>query len=197
MDENQVNAANTGVANGGNPSQEGATQTNPSANSDENQKVSLTQKELDAKFQERAERAAKSEREKIFAKYGIQSEKELDDLVTEGKKSPEYKKSLESYAADKEKLALTLNGIDPSMEEEVKFYFKGKGIELTSENLQKEMENGKHAHWSKQTPAAPQTTPQQSGVVITNLGSKAQEADAYEEQKRKFYAYAGMTPRKK
>ena len=205
MEEEQGKQSGTATDIGGTQPQEGQAQQ-PSASGAESQAKTYTEEQLNAMFQDRVNRAKKSTEAEILKAYGVGSREELDSLVSEGKKSPEYKKALEAQAQGKEQLAFALNGIDPEMEDDIRFFFKGKGLELNDANLKAELENGKHRHWKKEgnvaQPSPKQDTAQaqtatKSGVTLSPVGAVPQSQDpAYNERRNKFLTAAGVKIKK-
>ena len=166
-----------------------------------------TQDQLDAMFKERAERATRSTLQGIFDAYGVKTREELDALVAEGKKAPEYQEALKQSAKGQVNAAFAVAGIPDSMREEVEYYFKGRGLEITEQSLKEEL--GKHPHWKPaqaEAPTNPQPQPQaqpsptqgaaqqpRQGVTVTAIGSVPQDKDAeYLARRDKFLAAAGV-----
>lgn len=144
---------------------------------------SFNQQQVDEMIKARLERRKNS----LFRRYGVQSSKELDDLVG---KSQAYDVMKERYANIKEentqlkeRIAFMSNEISPEREDDVKAYFKGKGIDFSDENLAKELET--HPEWLKviEKDATPKTTIKTLGVEHKDV--KVEETEA-EKQKRIF-----------
>lgn len=205
MNEEQENKSGTATDIGGTQPNQGEQGQSQDTKVEGSQAKSYTDEQLNAMFKDRVDRAKKSTEAEILKAYGVGSREELDSLVSAGKKEPEYKSALEKSAQGKEQVAFVLNGIDPEMEEDIRFFFKGKGVELTTETLKAELEGGKHRHWKKQEQAqispkqdtAQPAQPQKQGVTITEIGSSKQNQDAeYAERREKFLAAAGVKIKK-
>lgn len=131
----------------------------------------FTQSQVD----EIAGKIRKETREKVtksfFDRYGVNSEEELDDLFGDAQRyttvqdmfDTERKAWTEAdtarnaeLASLKESVALLESGIDRNRYEDAKFILKGKGLEVTVENIEQELAT--HPEW-KSTPSGPSTEP--------------------------------------
>lgn len=87
----------------------------------------------------------------IYSKYGVSSKEELDKIVGLGKKYNDLSTELETTKKDlqsiNEKVLISDLGLDNEKVNDIKFYFKGKGIDFNEDNLKKELEN--HQEWKK------------------------------------------------
>lgn len=98
----------------------------------------------------------------IYDRYGVNSEEELDDLIGNAQRYDSLKEQFDSERADwkqsssdreheladvKEKVALLESGIDKDRYEDAKFILKGKGLDVTLENIQSELTT--HPEWRK------------------------------------------------
>lgn len=93
---------------------------------------------------------------RIYEKFGIEKEEDIEAIVNNSK---EYKASLETLnrvpelekelSQAKEQLMFIEKNIDPQRYEDVKTFFKGKELELTTENLLQELET--HPEWLSKT----------------------------------------------
>lgn len=120
----------------------------------------FTQSQVD----EIAGKIRKETREKVtrsfLDRYGVNSEDELDDLFGDAQRYTTVqdmydadKKSWEEASAArdaelmsvKERVALLESGIDKNRYEDAKFILKGKGLEITVENIQQELAT--HPEW--------------------------------------------------
>lgn len=123
---------------------------------------SFSQSQVD----EIAGRARKEGRDKavkyFFSRYGVNSEEELDDLFSDAQRFltarddfDERTKHWEEMDATrnaelqevKEKVALLESGIDKDRYEDAKLILKGKGLDITTDNIFNEM--GTHPEWKK------------------------------------------------
>ena len=120
----------------------------------------FTQSQVD----EIAGKIRKETREKVtktfFERYGVNSEEELDDLFGDAQRYTtardmfDEEKKMWSEADEarnaelaslKESVALLESGIDRNRYEDAKFILKGKGLEVTVENIEKELST--HPEW--------------------------------------------------
>ena len=127
----------------------------------------FTQSQVD----EIAGKIRKETREKVtrsfLDRYGVNSEEELDDLFGDAQRyttvqdmyDSEKKTWEETNAARdaelmsvKERVALLESGIDKNRYEDAKLILKGKGLEVTVENIQQELAT--HPEWKTEAPAA-------------------------------------------
>ena len=102
----------------------------------------FTQEEVNEIVRERLERKAKA----IYSKYGVEDETGFDDVFAKAQAYAEMKERYDSIGAEleaarneiasyKEKAILSTNGILEDKADDVRTYFKGKGIELSDEAL--------------------------------------------------------------
>lgn len=154
------------------------TQTNP-----DKETKSFTQEMVDEIVRNRLER----DRQSTFKRYGVENREGLDELIG---KSQSYDIMKERYEAIKtengtlrEKMAFITNNINPAREEDVRAYFKGKGIEFNETNLVNELVT--HPEWLnvKQTDNSPKTTITALGVEHNPMPKHESEE---ERQKRIF-----------
>ena len=121
----------------------------------------------------------------IYDRYGVNSEEELDDLIGNAQR---YDSLKEAYDADKlefkhsreaadnelrdikEKVALLESGIDKDRYDDAKFILKGKGLDVTIENIQNELAT--HPEWRKIEKA--EEKPADQNFVKTSEGSVGQ-----------------------
>ena len=132
----------------------------------------FTQSQVD----EIAGKIRKETREKVtrsfFDRYGVNSEEELDDLFGDAQRyttvqdmyDAEKKTWTEADAARnaelaslKESVALLESGIDRNRYEDAKFILKGKGLEVTVENIEKELAT--HPEWKATNDIGPVANP--------------------------------------
>ena len=102
----------------------------------------------------------------IYDRYGVKDENELDELIGNAQR---YDTLKEQYDNDKlswkqqndasaseltdvkERIALLESGIDKERFEDAKFILKGKGLEVSLDNIQKELAT--HPEWQKKVEA--------------------------------------------
>lgn len=99
---------------------------------------------------------------KVYSRYGVNSEEELDDLFGNAQRydtlreeydtdSKNYKKELDdkskAFQELSEQVALLRSGIDENRFEDATFILRGKGLEVNLENIQNELAT--HPEWKK------------------------------------------------
>lgn len=107
----------------------------------------FTQEQVNKIMRSRLER----DRLSLFGRYGVKDRDGLDDLIG---KAQSYDVMKERYGASKariaeleERLAFVDNGINPDREDDIRAYFKGKGIGFSGEALARELST--HPEWRK------------------------------------------------
>ena len=170
MEENQVTPVATEQ-----PAAEGATQAvqeeeqatateepkwEEPAKAEETPKT-FTQDEVNAIVKERLER----QESKFLERLGIEAKEREGNLLSENR-------------ALRESIALIKNSVDPNREDDVRTYFKGKGIDLTEEALKEAMET--HPEWRSRKEA--QTTIR----ALTPQKDQPKTEDDWEYTKRLF-----------
>ena len=108
----------------------------------------------------------------IYDRYGVKNEDELDSLVANAQRYDTQKEmydtekaNWESERSDKDKrlsemseqIALMQSQIDPERYEDAKLILKGKGLEVSLENIEAELAT--HPEWKKEEPVAPAPAP--------------------------------------
>ena len=145
----------------------------------------FTQEQVNDKIRARLER----DRAALLKRYGVNDRDELDGLIG---RAQSYEVMKERYEALKtanseleEKLAFLSNGINPDREDDIRAYFKGKGIEFNGEALASALET--HPEWRKvvETDSAPKTT-------ITRLGTDHRENNTPESEAEKIKRIFGV-----
>lgn len=113
-------------------------------------------------------------------KYGYATEDELDSIVEKGKKYDELKTLSEELLKDRESLYFLKARIKDEKIDDVKTYFKGKGLDLTLEQLIELTKT--HPEWLK---------PEVKGNTLKTLGfnnqNKTIRQNAEESFKEKLY----------
>ena len=129
----------------------------------EKQSRNFTQEQVNEIVRERLERANNS----LFTRYGVENRDGLDSLI---QKANAYQMMDESFNALekerdglKEELTFMKNNINPDRYDDIRAYFKGKGLNFDQNNLTSELTT--HQEWLMQTPK--QTTIETIG---TNTG---------------------------
>ena len=143
----------------------------------------FTQEQVNKIMRSRLER----DRLSFLNRYGVKDRDGLDSLIG---KAQSYEIMKERYNAQKtkiaeleERLAFMSNGINPDREDDIRAYFKGKGIDFNEESLVNELET--HPEWRKIVEAdeTPKTTIKVLGVE--HRDRNIPETDA-EKQRRIF-----------
>ena len=143
---------------------------------------SFTQEQVNEIIKERLDRANNS----LYKRYGVETKDGLDDLI---KKANAYSQMDEAFSSLeqernelREKLLFMENNINPDRYEDIRAYFKGKGLNFDSSNLANEITT--HQEWLKQIPK--QTT-------ISSVGTNAgQVANTEESEKEIASRYFGL-----
>ena len=146
MEENQVNSVVTEQSTGsGNP-----VQTSPSGVPENNNGTSVmqpdrtfTRDEVTKILKRRLDRYQNS----VYSKYGVKDSAELDSLFDKAKSYDDIIKSRDEAL---EKVAFLGNNINPDKYDDIRTYFKGKGLQFTEDELKRQLES--HPEWIKQAP---------------------------------------------
>lgn len=144
---------------------------------------SFTQEMVDEIVRNRLER----DRKATFKRYGVEDRDGLDALIGKSQAydvmKERYEKIKGENASLQEKMAFITNNINPAREDDVRAYFKGKGIEFNETNLVNELVT--HPEWLnvKEVNEAPQTTIKTLGVEHAPITHHESEE---ERQKRIF-----------
>ena len=97
----------------------------------------------------------------VFNKYGVKNAQELDSLFEKAKGYDDVIKSRDELT---EKVAFMSNNINPDKYDDIRTYFKGKGLQFTEDALKSQLES--HPEWlNKSVASKPKTT-------ITTLGTE-------------------------
>ena len=134
----------------------------------------------------------------IYGRYGVKNEEELDALVANAQR---YDTQKEMYDADKaswetersetdkkltdmsETIALMQSGVDADRYEDVKLILKGKGLDVSLENIASELET--HPEWKKaEEVKEPEPEPEKPAPVtrIKALGNEQKPAPQMSEE---------------
>lgn len=153
-----------------------------STTSEEEQK-SFTQEMVDEIVRNRLER----DRKATYKRYGVEDKEGLDSLIGKSQAYDVMKERFEKIKGENaslhEKMAFVTNNINPSREDDIRAYFKGKGLEFNEESLVKELET--HPEWRNvaEVNDKPQTTIEVLGVEHKEKNIPETEA---EKQRRIF-----------
>ena len=108
----------------------------------------------------------------IYDRYGVKNEDELDSLVANAQRYDTQKEMYDTEKANwesersdtdkrlsemSEQIALMQSQIDPERYEDAKLILKGKGLEVSLENIEAELAT--HPEWKKEEPVAPAPAP--------------------------------------
>ena len=166
----------TPASDTGEPGNPGADDPNaaPEANPEGVSEAQATQTFTQNQVDEIAGKVRKETREKvmrdIYSRYGVNTAEELDDLIGDAQR---FATSQEDFAEKerawneqntardaelvsvKERVALLESGIDNSRFEDARLILRGKGLDVTAENIAAELAT--HPEWKKQEPASVET----------------------------------------
>jgi len=140
------------------------TGTSPEENAEANNpyRKTFTQEDVDKLVGETRVKTREKTFRYIFDRYGVKDESELDDLVAQAQcydtfkeESDAEKASWEQERNDRdarltsmsEEIALMKSGIDADRYEDAKLILRGKGLEVTLENINAELAT--HPEWKK------------------------------------------------
>lgn len=127
----------------------------------------FTQEELNKIVQERLARHSQG----IYSKLGVNDEQGLNAYIEERVKlKSDYDLLITQKGELAEKLAFIENDILPERYEDVRIYFKGKGIDFSPETLQSELKT--HPEWLKQKQSQENVKPT---TTIANVGTQRTE----------------------
>lgn len=170
MDDEKENVGNetSGVTTASEtPSTEEQASENGEAKEKEGVQASFTQEQVNDIVRQRLDKAYKS----IYERYGVEDEKGLDEIMASAQECQAtkmlYDEIVKENKALKEKIAFSDNGILADKQDDVRTYFKGKGLEMSDEALKSVIQT--HPEWiAKKETEAPRTT-------IIPLGAERQE----------------------
>lgn len=128
---------------------------------------SYTQEQVNEIVRSRLDRANKA----FFDRYGVDGEKDLDELVGMAQMYQTMKSRYDAMQDElrglKETNMFHANAVLPEKEDDVRTYFKGKGLEMSDEALKQVLFT--HPEWLASARPAPTTT-------IVPLGSQSEDA---------------------
>lgn len=127
-----------------------AQEENTSIEKDKEDKLEITTEKLNSIVRERLEK----DRKAFFKRYGVSSTEELDTILGKAENSDVIASKYEKLANELNELKteklFNSHDVREDRMEDIKFYFKGKGIELNKENLEKELAT--HKEWLTNSP---------------------------------------------
>ena len=146
---------------------------------DENTEVakSFTQEQVNDIVRARLERS----QSKLFKRYGVEDRKGLDNLIGQAQSyhvmAERYSGLKEENSSLKRELAFINNNINPSRQDDIMAYFKGKGIEFNNDNLVNELTT--HPEWlnAQKEDTTPKTTIKVLGNSVDDEKTKISEKD--------------------
>lgn len=143
----------------------------------------FTQEMVDEIVRSRLER----DRKATYKRYGVEDKEGLDTLIGKAQSYDVMKERYEGMKAEvsatREKMAFMSNNINPAREEDVRAYFKGKGIEFNETNLVNELAT--HPEWLNvvQESGVPQTKIE----VMGSDPSTGQMPESDEERQKRVF----------
>lgn len=153
----------------------------------------LTQSQVNELVGRARQEGRESAMRELYGRYGVSNDEEMNDVFGRGQTyaalDDEYNKQKESMVQLMTENALLKSNIDAARWDDVKYILKGKGYEVTPENIEAEIAS--HPEWrtvTQPTAVAPATTAdqnqpqsqaqqQQPPTVLRRLGSEATVKD--------------------
>ena len=169
----------------------------------------LTQSQVNELVGRARQEGRESAMRELYGRYGVSSDEEMNDVFGRGQTyaalDDEYNKQKESMIQLMTENALLKSNIDAARWDDVKYILKGKGYEVTPENIEAEIAS--HPEWRTASVATastnvegggavggpnqpqPQQQPQQQQAqqpptVLRRLGSEATVKDDVDEEDR-------------
>ena len=162
----------------------------------------LTQSQVNELVGRARQEGRESAMRELYGRYGVSSDEEMNDVFGRGQTyaalDDEYNKQKESMVQLMTENALLKSNIDAARWDDVKYILKGKGYEVTPENIEAEIAS--HPEWRTASvatastnveggPNQPQPQPQQQQAqqpptVLRRLGSEATVKDDVDEEDR-------------
>ena len=165
----------------------------------------LTQSQVNELVGRARQEGRESAMRELYGRYGVSSDEEMNDVFGRGQTyaalDDEYNKQKESMVQLMTENALLKSNIDAARWDDVKYILKGKGYEVTPENIEAEIAS--HPEWRTAASVAtastnveggpnqpqPQPQPQQQQAqqpptVLRRLGSEATVKDDVDEEDR-------------
>lgn len=177
MEENQVNSAVTEQSNGsGTPNQPIPPVDNPTANGEQGKQSvkqqtdrTFTRDEVTTILKKRLDRYQKS----VYSKYGVEDSAGLDSLFEKAKTYDDVVKARDEAL---ETVAFMRNNINQDKIDDIRTYFKGKGLQFTEDELKRQLES--HPEWIKQSEPVinkPKTTVTPIGSPVSGPVDKSEK----------------------
>lgn len=166
MQEQNVETATT-MGNDNQPEQE----NDVNENLDNNGEKSFNQEQVNDFVRERLN--------KVYKRYGVENKQGLDELVGKAQSynimEERYNNAMSELASLKEANAFMKNNINPNKYDDVRAYFKGKGLEFNEENLVNELQS--HGEWVNVVENKPQTTIKVLGTDNSRISPQKDEKE--------------------
>ena len=147
---------------------------------EEPQKIEEEEKFTQSQVNDIVTRRLAKQAEAFYKKYGVNDEDGLNALVGKAKEydnlSKKYGELSDKSSELNEKYLFNTNSIKKDREDDVRTYFKGKGLQLTDENIKEALKT--HAEWS----SAPVNNP----LPVGNGGAPKVEEDEIDIASRLF-----------
>ena len=150
MDEQQVNAQETATETTAEQTTEQAPESAPEQTTAAPTERTFTQDELNAIVKERLDRQTA----KFLQRLELESMDGIDQLLEHAKGYSEAQELMTRYQLENEDLrqqiAFRDNDVNQAKVDDIRAYFKGKGLELNAESLKEQLET--HPEWLIQKP---------------------------------------------
>lgn len=175
----------------------------------------LTQSQVNELVGRARQEGRESAMRELYGRYGVSSDEEMNDVFGRGQTyaalDDEYNKQKESMVQLMTENALLKSNIDAARWDDVKYILKGKGYEVTPENIEAEIAS--HPEWRTASvatastnvegggavggPNQPQPQPQQQQTqqpptVLRRLGSEATVKDDVDTEEDRVRNLFGM-----
>lgn len=172
----------------------------------------LTQSQVNELVGRARQEGRESAMRELYGRYGVSSDEEMNDVFGRGQTyaalDDEYNKQKESMVQLMTENALLKSNIDAARWDDVKYILKGKGYEVTPENIEAEIAS--HPEWRTASvatastnveggPNQPQPQPQpqqqqaqQPPTVLRRLGSEATVKDDVDTEEDRVRNLFGM-----
>lgn len=165
MENNEVSSVVTQQPTGqenqaAEPAKESATGSNSESQRPER---TFTRDEVTTILKKRIDRYQNS----VYRKYGVKNLDEFNSLIDKAKQYDDIVKSRDELT---ETVAFLRNNINPQKYDDIKTYFKGKGLQFTEDSLKQQLSS--HPEWLNKQISKPTTTitpvgTEQSGITKT------------------------------
>ncbi len=146
-------SADDAGGSGSNDNPENENQGGADANNDD--VITLKKSELDQRYTNKFAEGAKKAEKTLLEELGLKSKDELKELLSKTKEEPKAEETVQQLKAELTEIkALNIikdEDIKKEYQGDVIALLKGKGLDLTEENIKKEIE--KHPEWKKEASA--------------------------------------------